>query len=337
MLGLPSPGDAFNAVKNTVTKAPAAAVNAGEAVVDKAGDVVDVAKQAPGVVKDTVEDAARYGKYVLDHPPDLGQIKRTTIAFGKAVITGEKQAVTGNIKPYDRLDADEKTAAFARGQGKSVEQPYIAGDAAGTNKNEPINVIMTGSKQDVEAAFKKAGWLKAPGRNVSEYAEMGAKVLFGLEQNTNGPVSAAYVDGKSEAMAFNKNDDYNAARDHVRIYPLGKDAATGQERWGVAGTRDIAMTLSRPELEMDGIIPKISKAPGFSHEIDKNIDGERDMIMANMLDTGMVDNWEAVDGKRSGAPETRQEDGMYALPDGIMTDGKVYTLNLKPSIPPEKK
>jgi hypothetical protein len=141
-------------------------------------------------------------------------------------------------------------------------------------------------------------------------------------------VSAAYVDGKEEVVAFNKNDDFNAARDHMRIYPLGKDA-DGKEQWGLAGTRDIALTISRPELEMDGIIPKISKAPGFSHEIDKNIDSERDMIMANLLDSKRVGDWKAVDGKRSGAEEKTLPDGRYELADGIQSDGKVYVVDLK--------
>lgn len=338
MVSFPDPSKVFNAAKstvsdaaNTVKQAPGAALNVGKEVVDKAGDVAEVAKQAPGVIKETVEDTVRIGKYIADHPPDLGQIKRTSLALGKAIITGERQVVKGDIAPYDQLDPTEKQAAYQRGEGQSVEQPYIAGDQAGTNKNEPINLVVTGDRKALESALKQAGWYKAPQRNLSEYAEMGGKVILGVNQDTNGPVSAAYVDGKSEVVAFNKNDDYNAARDHMRIYPMGKDPATGEDRWGLAGTRDTALTLSRPELAMDGLLPKITKAPGFGHEIDKEIDRERDMIMHNLLGTGVVEDWAAVDGKRSGAPEKQLEDGRFELPDEIKTDGKVYTVRLKPS------
>jgi hypothetical protein len=193
MVSFPDPSKAFNAVKskvsdaaNTIKQAPAAAVNAGKDVVNTVGDrasaVVEVAKDAPGVVKETVEDTIRIGKYIADHPPDLGQIKRTTIAIGKAVITGDKQVVKGDATPYDKLDAAEKAAAYKRGAGETIEQPYIAGDAAGTNKNEPINLIVKGSRADLENALKEQGWLKAPQRNLSEYAEMGGKVLLGVNQ-----------------------------------------------------------------------------------------------------------------------------------------------------------
>ena len=311
-----------------LTRVPGQALDAAESAAGVAKEAFEVAKDAPGVAKEVVEDSFKAAKYLADHPPDLGQIRRTTLALGEAVITGERVRMEGGMPPYERPSATEIAAAAARGEGRQIAQRYIASDAAGTKLHEPVNLVIRGSKADLVKALESQDWRKAPDRTVRNYVEMGGKVLLGTEKDTNGPVSAMHVDGREEVMAFNKNDNYNAGRDHLRVWHKGQDPETGEDLWEIAATRDTAATITVPHPTWEGALPDL-KTPKFGHEIDKNVDGERDLVMHDLLASGLVKDWAAVEGQREGLPEKRREDGTVVIGnDQYFTDGKIYEVSL---------
>jgi hypothetical protein len=120
-------------------------------------------------------------------------------------------------------------------------------------------------------------------------------------------------------------------RDHMRIYNQGKDPQTGEDVWAVASTRDIAMTLTfRHPIKNESVLPWkwTWPTPGFGHETDHAIDGERDLIMNDLLKSGMVREWTTVDGQvPAGISKSRLPDGKYQV-SKYTTDGKMYELRL---------
>lgn len=312
-------------------KAFEAVVKAPQKVVETA---VDVAKAAPGIAKSVGEETFNTAKYLADNPPNLGQLKRTTLTIGKAILTGEEQVMVGKMPAYQRPTEAQLKDAIQRGEGRKLEQSFIRGDREGKSINEPVSVVVKGSKEDLVKALESTGWRKAPGRDVEAYAAMGAKVLLGTERDTNGPMSPQFLRGKEEAMAFNKNDDYNAGRDHMRIYDRGPDPKTGETVWEIAATRDTSakVTVPHPDMDLnpldgDGLSVKL-KTPKFTHTIDKEVDHERDLIMHDLLASGLVKDWASVEGKRTGVAEEKLPDGRFKVDNDLTTDGRLYEVSL---------
>jgi hypothetical protein len=118
----------------------------------------------------------------------------------------------------------------------------------------------------------------------------------------------------------------------LRIYYQGKDPKTGQDRWDIAAIRDGGLTLNIPHPQTNGKLFPWQwdwSTPGFSHDADENIDGERDLVMKDMLASGLVKNWAAVDGQLPpGQSKTPTGNGQYMLINRYPTDGKVYEVSL---------
>jgi hypothetical protein len=314
-------------------------VHAPAKIAEKAEDVahtaVDVAKAAPGIAKDAATEAYHTADYLVHNPPNLSQLKRATLTIGGGILSGKGVEITGRMPGYDRLDQAEHDAAVERGKGQSVEQAFVTGDRAGKSVNEPVSLEVTGSKDDLKAALHQMGWKQAPKRTVGEYATMAGKVLLGTEKNTNGPVSVQYLDGKSEEMAFNKNDDFNAGRDHMRIYHVGKDEKTGEDKWAIACSRDVKLKVKIPHPDVDlnpfdGDGISVHEDPlKFTHEIDKHVDRERDLVIHDLVKSGFVKHWDAVEGKRSGVAEEKLPDGNFKVDNDLYTDGRVYRVGMK--------
>jgi hypothetical protein len=291
-----------------------------------ASEAAGGAEAVPKAIASGFRDVLDLGRYVKAHPPSPGQIGRTLGAVAEAVRSGETAVIPGDMPAYVGLDPAEIEAARRRGQGRTVAQPYITHDVAGQGHHEPIGITVTGSLDDLSRALASQGWSKAPALTGLEKVKMAAKVLLGTEKAVNGPVSRMYVDGREAVAAFNKNDDHNAGRDHLRIFRGGTDAETGQPVWRIAATRDVAATIAVPRPTFDGLKPDFAP-PRSGHRTDPAIDRERDLIMHDLLASGAVAGWAAVDGRRTGVPETALPDGRVQIGQRV-TDGRVYDVRL---------
>lgn len=302
----------LNDAWHALTRVPQAAENAVE--------------QVPDAIGEGTRDVLKLGRYLKDHAPDAAQIKRTLSAVKDAAVSGESTAIQGRLPDYSTLDPAELAAARARGEGRTIAQPFITHDQAGEGHHEPISMTIRGSLDDLARALESQGWTQAPALGWQENLKMGLKVLLGTEKNTNGPVSHMYVNGHVAVAAFNKNDDYNAGRDHLRVFSVGTDPKTGEAVWQVAATRDVAASVTIPHPTFDGLVPNF-EAPRFGHRTDPAIDHERDLIMHDLLASGAVKTWAAVDGVRTGVSETRLPDGRAQIGNRV-TDGRVYEVSL---------
>jgi hypothetical protein len=249
----------------------------------------------------------------VTHP----SVGRTWVQLLESLVTGRPAVLPGAMPPYARLDEAARQAAVARGAGRTVKQGFLTGDKAGQELEEPMNFVVRGSQAAIEQALTSQGWVKANARTAGAFAKVGLSVLFHWGREPEGPVSEQYLDGQAETMAFNKNSDFNLARDHMRVYRLGPDT------WAIAATRDIALEITPPRREGWHL-----SAPGFGHHVDRAVDAERDMIMRDMLASGLVTAWTAVDGQRpAGLEGTRQPNGQLNI-RGYETDGRVYEVTL---------
>lgn len=242
-----------------------------------------------------------------------------------AAKTGQRTLLSGQLPPYPALDAAVLAAAVARGKGHSVPQPCLHDAPGGSRPFEPVTLVVHGARADVEAVLAHRGWIQADPRSTWSYLKMAGSVVTRLWNERSAPVSAMYIDGKSELFAMNKNSDYVLSRDHMRVYPASVDESADGPAWQIAATRDLAasVTIHHPSRAAGSWHPTFQK-PSFGHESDRDTDGERDLIMSDLLASGRVADWR-VD---TGLPPT--EPGIHVSPDGTVTfgshqtDGHVY-------------
>lgn len=243
---------------------------------------------------------------------------------GKELVKG---AVAAEILP-DRLDLTPKLPAYdtlAHHEGPrplsptrmSVPQAAIR-DGKG-RRHEPINLVVAGTRKQLTKALEAAGWKSA--QHLGLVSEI--KTAFSLfdrltplhhlfrYNDSSSPVSTMYLDGKPAAMVFDKNDTFDMARDHLRIFATGKKDAQGRPLWAIAATRDVGMHLD------------LGKLSGY-HAIDPAIDKERDQVMADLLDAGQVQSWRSARG-----PQSKVDRAEIAR--NYQTDGNAYLVSLKPA------
>lgn len=244
--------------------------------------------------------------------------------FG-GLFSGRTVLLPGVARPYPAPTAQERQAAEARGQGRNVRQDFLAGDSAGLHKEEPVNLVVTGSLADLTRALEATGWVAADSRTPWNFIKAAASALFRLGHYAEAPVSAQFLNGQAEVVAFNKQSDHNLSRDHMRVYRQGTDPVSGQPIWAIAATRDTALEVAFPRT---GPRPWQWQLPAVGHAVDKAIDRERDLIMRDLLTSGLVTDWASVKGQRPAGLEGT------LLPSGDLsvhkyrTDGQVYEVRL---------
>ncbi|HEY3999738.1 MAG TPA: LssY C-terminal domain-containing protein [Candidatus Xenobia bacterium] len=179
-------------------------------------------------------------------------------------LPAENLVIPGWQVSYETLNPAQKKAAVHRGEGLSVAEPSSTGDAAGTEIQEPMTLKYVGNLAALQKALESQGW-----------------------HSPYYPVSTQYLNGHPQDLALTKNE--NLARDHLRVYSLGTDPATGQPAWGIFPTRDVAGSVTTPG---DG------HGFEFGHNVDPQIGRERDQVMHDILKAWprISSTWMAVHG-----------------------------------------
>lgn len=225
----------------------------------------------------------------------------------------DQVTLTANLPAYTALPPGALSAAEARSQGMTVPQPVIRNPQG--SPCEPVTLYVTGTQAQLEAALAKQGWKKADNLSLWNGVKSdltlldrvtGLSKIFNYNYNSS-PMTVMSVNGKKMVMAFDKNDDHHTGRDHLRVFETGKTDAQGRPVWAIAATRDTAIDIKLP-------------STGKNHQTDNHLDPERDMIMADLLKSGVKD-WNVAQGKMSPADQAHV-DKTYQY------DGKVYTASL---------
>ncbi len=205
--------------------------------------------------------------------------------------------------------------AFADTLPKSTEQevhamlaraPQRVSSKTGT-PGDPINLVLIGTEQQIETAFRLAGWSPAEKINHQSLWDA-ARAMIADQGYHQAPLSNLYLFGRPEDLAFEKMLNTMAKRHHLRLWRSGFRLPGGTDLWLAAGTHD------------DGI----DIHPGvISHAIDPDLDAERSKVGADLAATGMVAAEQLV------TPPHPLSRGHTATGGTWKTDGRILVIEFK--------
>ena len=141
---------------------------------------------------------------------------------------------------------------------------------------DALNVGLVGSRDDILRAMDAAGWFPADPVTLRTSIEIVGSVVLDRPYHA-APVSPLYYQGKKEQLAFEKPDGRSAdRRHHVRLWQVLDKGTTGRPVWLGAVTFDRGVGLSHYTGQV-------------THHIGPDIDAERDLLMRDLREAGMVD------------------------------------------------
>jgi undecaprenyl-diphosphatase len=177
-------------------------------------------------------------------------------------------------------------------------------------KMEPISLVLVGSKEQIIAAFQRAGWtladLPTPVRVVRE-----GLAALANRPDPSGPATPAFLADRPQTLTFEKPDPTAPGirrRHHARVWQTPYCLEPGcQPIWVATASFDVGVELS-----------KTLHLP--THRIDPNIDAERALIVADLTRARAK-----VLGTTTVVPPFR---GTNAAGDAFTTDGRAAILGL---------
>ncbi len=141
---------------------------------------------------------------------------------------------------------------------------------------DPLNVGLVGSRDDILRAMNAASWFPADPITLRTSLEIVGSVVLDRPYH-DAPVSSLYYQGKKEQLAFEKPDGRSAdRRHHVRLWQVLDKGTTGRPVWLGAVTFDRGVGLSHYTGQV-------------THHIGPDIDAERDLLMRDLREAGMVE------------------------------------------------
>jgi hypothetical protein len=173
----------------------------------------------------------------------------------------------------------------------------------------PLNVGLVGGKEDVLLAMHAAGWFPADPITLRTSIEIVGSVVLDRPYH-DAPVSPLYYEGKKEQLAFEKPEGTSAdRRHHVRFWQVLDTGTAGRPVWLGSVTFDRAVGLSHDTGQV-------------THHIAPDIDAERDLLMQDLGDAGIVQDFFQISGI---GPTLFGRNGEG---DPYYTDGEIHVATL---------
>ena len=188
------------------------------------------------------------------------------------------------------------------------QQPYRTIALKLSTPSDLTNLMFIGTKDDVESAFKDAGWFAADPLGRSSTMQT-AQAIIENRGYAEAPMSVLTLNGKPPDMTFEKQNNTFASRHHVRIWQVAQ-TFNSKPVFVAASTHDTKIYFS-----------KTTKS--ITHGIDPNIDKERTKVVNDMLFTGRVQATALID--RPNIPKGISN----ASGDQLQTDNKMAVLEFK--------
>ena len=174
---------------------------------------------------------------------------------------------------------------------------------------DALNVGLVGSNEDVLRAMHAAGWFPADPITLRTSVEIIGSVVLDRPYH-DAPVSPLFYDGKKEQLAFEKPDGRSAdKRHHVRLWLVLEKGTEGRPVWLGSVTFDRGVGLSHDTGQV-------------THHIAPDIDAERDLLMHDLQEAGMVQSFFQISGT---GPTLFGRNGEG---DPYYTDGEIDVANL---------
>lgn len=175
-------------------------------------------------------------------------------------------------------------------QRKRVPRYTITGDGL---PGDPVNLVLTGTLQQLQAAFSTAGWSGADPLSLASSWGMIRAFVFNSPYPT-APFSSLYLFGRRQDVGFQRAiDNSPRKRHHIRFWALSfehAESALGKAsfwlntdrppdgarvHWVGAGTKDTGLSLTRLTFQI-------------THATDSDTNNERDYIVAELRTRGVI-------------------------------------------------
>jgi hypothetical protein len=166
-----------------------------------------------------------------------------------------------------------------------------------------VNFIVVGTQEQMQAAFKAAGWVTVDRSNKAAVLS-GLLATLSKEAYVTLPMSVLELFGRPQDFGYAQADPVRvvASRHHFRIWKAPFQF-NGTDVWAGAGTHDIGFDRDQ-------------RNNGVTHKIDPATDGERDYIRESLEQTGMVVKTEYM------TPTDPVKDAKTATGSGFTSDGR---------------
>jgi LssY-like putative type I secretion system component LssY len=173
--------------------------------------------------------------------------------------------------PSEPVEASEQEMTALRGLVDDL--PYWSYSKRQSQPMDLVNLLFVGSSAALETAFDAAGWTGS--RSNSFSAGFGAiRALAERNADEDAPMRTLLLSGAEPAYALQKSLNTFEKRHHLRIWQR-EGEWRGQPVWASAATKDIGTTFSMRPF-------------GFTHEIQNQVDLERDKVVSDLQFTGCV-------------------------------------------------
>lgn len=213
----------------------------------------------------------------------------------------------GAVAPCPLPEAEASPEEWAAMHGVVDPLPYWTYSKRQRQPMDLVNLLFVGSQQEVDRAFAAAGWIGS--RANSMRAGMAAIRAIAEERGfPDAPMRTLLLDGREPDFRLQKSLDTFEKRDHLRIWKRDGELA-GRPMWASAATRDLGTTF--------GMHPF-----GFTHEVQSDVDLERDKVVHDLAFTGCVASVAYVQ-RPEGVRETGQD-----YRKGVSTDARVAVVTL---------
>jgi hypothetical protein len=198
--------------------------------------------------------------------------------------------------------------------------PMVTRTSAGI-PGDALNVGLVGVKEDVLRAMHEAGWFPADPITLRTSIEIVGSVVLDRPYH-DAPVSPLYYDGKKEQLAFEKPDGRSAdKRHHVRLWLVLEKGTDGRPVWLGSVTFDRGVGLSHDTGQV-------------THHIGPDIDADRDMLMRDLREAGMVQTLFQISGTGPTLLGRNGEGDPYYT-DGEIDAASLVVDGIKRTAPPE--
>jgi len=189
-----------------------------------------------------------------------------------------------------------------------AEAPFRTVALKPPSPSDLTNLMFIGAKEQIEAAFKQAGWFAADPLGHASTMRT-AQAIIQDSGYDEAPMSILTLNGQPPDMTFEKQNNTFASRHHIRIWQI-QPVFQGQPVFIAAATHDIKIYFS-----------KTSRS--ITHGIDPNIDRERIKVINDLLFTKQIQALSLVG--RTNIPK----DISNATGDVLQTDNKIAVLQFK--------
>lgn len=204
---------------------------------------------------------------------------------------------------------------------KRIPRFTITGDGL---PGDPVNLVFTGTLQQLHAAFAAAGWSGADRLGLASSWGMIRAFVFNSPYPT-APFSTLFLFGRGQDVGFQKAiANSPRKRHHVRFWALSLTHAEStlgtasfwlnadrppddaRVHWVGAGTKDTGFSLTRLTFQI-------------THATDSDTNAERNYIIADLKNSGVIGEITSYKaGERLGAGQVNH----------YVTDGEVAVANL---------